>query len=57
MHKEVAVSKNLLNMYNKAYQKFINTFEESCAKMGVHYMLMDTSIPIEGLIRMVVSKE
>ena len=38
MHKEVAVSKNLLNMYNKAYQKFINTFE-NCAKMGVYYML------------------
>lgn len=57
MHKEVTVSKNLLNMYNKAYQKFINKFEENCVKMGVHYMLMDTSLPIETLIWMVVSKE
>lgn len=55
-HKEIATSKNLLKMYNRAYQKFINEFEENCAKKGVHYMLMDTSLSIEGLIRMVVSK-
>ncbi|MDQ2087188.1 DUF58 domain-containing protein [Herbivorax sp. ANBcel31] len=56
MHREVTASKSLLKMYNRVYQNFVNELEEICTKRGVHYMLMDTSLPIETLIRMVVSK-
>lgn len=57
MHREITASRKLLRMYNNTYQNFISTLEKSCAKRGTHYMLMDTSLPIENLIRMVVSRE
>ncbi|TYQ18359.1 UNVERIFIED_CONTAM: putative conserved protein (some members containing a von Willebrand factor type A (vWA) domain) [Acetivibrio alkalicellulosi] len=56
IHREVTASNHIIAVYEKVYKKFITHIEESCAKLGAHYILMDTSRPIETLIRMVVNR-
>lgn len=54
--KDVTVSPSLLKTYNKVLGRFTMEIEEVCARRGVHYMLMDTSIPVEHMIKMVVNR-
>ena len=54
--KDVTSSPYLIKTYKKVFDKFRAGIEETCSKRGVHYMLMDTSVPVEQMIKMVVSR-
>lgn len=53
--RDVTAAPLLLKTYKKVYDGFINRIEELCFKRGVNYMNMVTTMPVEEMIRMVVS--
>lgn len=54
---EVTSSQLLMKTYRKVYNDFISGIERLCFKRGVEYMLMDSSMPIELMIKEVVQRK
>ena len=48
--KAVFVDKNLLNLYRKKLEAFINGIRNYCSHYGMNYFLCDTQIPFEDLL-------
>ena len=47
---EITVSKPLLNRYRKTLAAFISDAQDYCTRRGMHYLLANTSIPVEQLV-------
>ena len=54
--RDVTSSPDLIKTYKKVYNGFITKIEDLCAGRGVNYIFMDTSIPAEKMVRMVVNR-
>ncbi len=54
---EVTYSQLLMKTYRKVYNDFISGIERLCFKRGVEYMLMDSSMPLELMVREVVERK
>ncbi len=55
--KDVTATPLLMKTYKKVYDRFIAGLEETCFKYGANYMLMESSLPVEQMIKMVVSRQ
>lgn len=53
---DVSITSQLIKTYRKSFSGYISEIEGMCFKRGVNYIRMDTSIPIEQMIKMVVSR-
>jgi len=53
--RDVTSSPALIKTYKKVYSKFISNIEEICAGRGVNYIFMESSMPAEKMVRMVVN--
>lgn len=54
--RDVTSSPDLIKTYKKVYNGFITKIEDLCVGRGVNYIFMDTSLPAEKLVRMVVNR-
>lgn len=54
-HKDVTASPLLIRTYKKVFNRFIDDIEEKCIVRGVYFIKMDTSMPVEYMIKMVVN--
>jgi uncharacterized protein (DUF58 family) len=53
---DVSITSQLIKTYRKSFSGYISEIEGMCFKRGVNYIRMDISIPIEQMIKMVVSR-
>ncbi|AEV67173.1 hypothetical protein Clocl_0445 [Acetivibrio clariflavus DSM 19732] len=53
--RDVTSSPDLIKSYKKVYKRFITNIEEICKKRGVNYIFMESSLPVERMVRKVVS--
>ena len=53
--RDVTSSPALVKTYKKVYKKFITNIEDICKGRGVNYMFMESSVPPEKMVRMVVN--
>ena len=53
---DVSITPQLMKTYRKSFSDYISEIEGMCFKRGVNYIRMDTSIPIEQMIKMVVER-
>jgi len=53
--RDVTSSPDLIKSYKKVYKRFITNIEEICKSRGVNYIFMESSLPIEKMVRRVVS--
>ena len=53
--RDVTSSPALLKTYKKVYKRFITNIEDTCKGRGVNYMFMESSVPPEKMVRMVVN--
>lgn len=54
--RDVTASPDLIKSYKKVYKKFITNIEEKCKSRGVNYIFMESSVPIEKMVGMVVNR-
>lgn len=52
--RDVTSSPALVKTYKKVYKRFITNIEDTCKGRGVNYMFMESSVPPEKMVRMVV---
>lgn len=53
--RDVTSSPALVKTYKKVYKRFITNIEDTCKGRGVNYMFMESSVPPEKMVRMVVN--
>jgi uncharacterized protein (DUF58 family) len=53
--RDVTSSPALVKTYKKVYKRFITNIEDTCKGRGVNYMFMESSLPPEKMVRMVVN--
>lgn len=53
--RDVTASPALIKTYKKVYNRFITNIEEICKGRGVNYIFMESSVPAEKMVRMVVN--
>lgn len=53
--RDVTSSPDLIKSYKKVYKRFITNIEEICKRRGVNYIFMESSLPVERMVRKVVS--
>lgn len=54
--KDVTASPSLMKAYAKVLERFLKETEEVCNNYGAHYILSETSLPVEQMIKMVVNR-
>lgn len=47
---EITVSKPLLDRYQKTLAAFVSGAQEYCTRRGMHYLMANTSVPVEQLV-------
>lgn len=52
---DVTAGPQLLKTYKKVFAGFVSGIEETCFRRGVRYVRVDTSIPVEEMVRKVVA--
>jgi uncharacterized protein (DUF58 family) len=53
---DVSITPQLMKTYRKSFSDYISEIEGMCFKRGINYIRMNTSIPIEQMIKMVVER-
>ncbi|WP_345812601.1 DUF58 domain-containing protein [Acetivibrio clariflavus] len=53
--RDVTSSPDLIKSYKKVYKRFITNIEEICKRRGVNYIFMESSLPVERMVRKVVN--
>lgn len=54
--KDVTASPSLVKAYTRVLERFLKETEEFCNNYGAHYILSETSLPVEQMIKMVVNR-
>jgi len=54
--KDITASPSLIKTYTRVLERFLRETEEVCNNYGVHYILSETSLPVEQMIKMVVNR-
>jgi len=52
--RDVTATAQLLRTYKKVFSEYISGIEGTCFKRGVNYIRMDSSMPIEQMIKLVI---
>ncbi|HEX9061114.1 MAG TPA: DUF58 domain-containing protein [Clostridia bacterium] len=55
--RDVTVTSSVLKTYKKVFEKFIKEKEGACTGLGASYMMINSDLPTEEMIKMVVERQ